>query len=715
MSAALESERSPVRRFGVAVICAKVALVPLVFHQAFDFPFTVPKALLSHSLAYLLGAILIALAVRHGWAFLVRSWLHLPVLTFLAANVVATAFAADRTLALYGTHARMLGLGTIADWVILYFAVVHLVRTRREAVAVITSGLGAALASVAYAFAQIARADPFRWDFDTASRAFGTIGQSTVLAEYLTTVGIGALALAVTPGRLGLRQRVMLAAASAVLIAGVATTGTRSALIGLAAGTMVLVILSLLQGDPRARVLRAGGATFAAAGLVLFLLFGPFGGRLAATFAPSDASEESVLERLELSANVRFELYGIALRMLAERPVAGYGPDNFVVGVPEHRPPAANVEVRQSLATSAHSWIAQVAATSGVLGLASFAAIALVATALVFRSRSQPVPIAALAMLAAFLGTGLTTVSDIGADWLFWVAAAAIAAATAPTSAPAEPAAPARRRGRARARMRPSSSTPLARAGVPLALAAGVALASISFGAADASRLAEASEEARLRGSSPDALASGLAATRADPGRAQYWHILGLAYVSAARWREASDAFGTAQALAPYDVRHLNDRASALLPLAVGGDAGARALALALGDEAVRIDPNNPRAHLTRVVVRQAAGDVAEALRSAERALELDPGSINARLYGVTVQLMVASGRVTEAVALARIAVRVFDGSLQSVPLRIELARALVAAGQLREALAVLDEALAIAPNERTAAQLRTEIRTRLQ
>lgn len=80
------------------------------------------------------------------------------------------------------------------------------------------------------------------------------------------------------------------------------------------------------------------------------------------------------------------------------------------------------------------------------------------------------------------------------------------------------------------------------------------------------------------------------------------------------------------------------------------GDTSARSRALALADEGVRADPNNPRAHLTRVIARQAAGDLAEALGSAERALALDPGSINPRIYATVIQLRVANRRTADAI-----------------------------------------------------------------
>src|SRR5687767_4404207 len=156
-----ELERSMLRQLGVGVLCAKVALVPLVFDPSLDWPFTVAKGLVSHALAYVLAGVIAALVIRFRREFVTWSWIHVPVLAFLVTSVFATAFAADQLLALYGAHPRMLGLGTIADWVVLYFAAALLVRTRAEATVVISSALGASVIVLVYEFVQLLGWDPF--------------------------------------------------------------------------------------------------------------------------------------------------------------------------------------------------------------------------------------------------------------------------------------------------------------------------------------------------------------------------------------------------------------------------------------------------------------------------------------------------------------------------------------------------------------------------
>src|SRR6266566_782274 len=186
---------SPLQIAGVALICAKVSLIPLVFDLGSDIPFVVVKGLLSHALAYALVGVIAAAFILYGRDVAALSWLHVPVAAFLLINIAATLFAADQLLALYGAHGRMVGLATIADGVLLYFAIVLLVRSRPEAAAVVASGLGATVLVLAYALLQFVGRDPFAWNVNSATRPFSTLGQTTSLAEYLTVVAVGAAAL----------------------------------------------------------------------------------------------------------------------------------------------------------------------------------------------------------------------------------------------------------------------------------------------------------------------------------------------------------------------------------------------------------------------------------------------------------------------------------------------------------------------------------------
>jgi len=707
--------RSRLRLLGVALVCAKLALIPVIFDYTADVPFTVIKALASHGLAYLLAGVIGGLFAQFGLSFFVRSWLHVPVAAFLVANIAAAFFAADSLLALYGAHERMLGLGTVADDVLLYFAVVLLVRTRREAVAVAASVLAGSLVVLGYEAVQFAGRDPLGWAADSAIRPFSTIGQTTSLAEYLTVLAVAGAALAIFHGALPGLGRVLLALYSVLALTGAVVTQTRSMVFGILAGTALLVALTWASHpDRRVRVGSVIGAAGAIAGLALVLLVTPLGARLFGTVELSAAAEGDAGPRLEEAADARAALYRISIVMVRDRPILGYGPDNFLAGLAKYRSDHEPYLVQDVPNSSAHSWIAQVAVTSGLLGLAAFVAIPVVGLVLTLKRGFRPEAWTALAMVAAFLGEGLTTINALATDQLFWVAAGVVAAINLRRPVPAEAT---NSRGTSRkARQYVGSHGSASRSAMAfLSVGLGLVLAAATLNALSGSHLAKASLGARLQGRSQQAVELGIQATRADSMRAQYWETLGLAYISGDRIRDAATAFERAGKLAPYDVRYDGDLARALAELAQRGDGAAAAQARSVAERVVRTDPNNPLAHLTRAFVMQVTGNLPEALKSIERALALDRmngggATDHPEMYVTGVQVLTALERPQEAIALARAAFARVPDPKTRVPIRIELSRALAANGQLTEALTEIEGALAIQPSNPAAQQLRAQI-----
>ena len=691
------------------MLCVKVALVPVVFDAATDWPFTVPKALLSHALAYSLVALLVALAVRFGASIVVRSPLHIPVLAYLAASAIATIFAADRYTAMFGTHDRMLGLASIADWVVLYFAVTVLVRTRRDATAIAVAVFGAAVVVLGYELVQLTGRDPIRWSIEGTFAAFSTIGQPTSLGQYTSSLAIGAFAIALLAPGLRLPVRVLFIALAVALLWGAAKTDSRAPIVGLASGSVALVLGLWLtrRGARGARVvaLTAGAAVIA---LVALLVFTPIGARVTSTLQVIESGDSGQVARLDPSTASRVAIYQIGLAEFLERPLVGYGPDNFVIGVPRHRATPTTVELRQSLATSAHSWLVQTGASSGVLGLGSLLATFVLTAALVVRTRSE-IALVPVATLAAYLGTGLVTIDDLASGWIPWCCLGLVAAATAPRPVAAAPTQHTRRQRASRDRVPRLSDAQRVGIAVALAVAALAPLAVIP--AYSAARATKTSADLLNSGNAAASIAQANSSVQSDPSRAEYWHVLGLGHVAVSNWRDATRSFDQAAVHAPYDVRNLGDEISAMLAT---GDETLRPRARDLAQQMVRTDPNNPYAQRILATTLAYLGSAADAVTPIGRALALDPGSSNQSLYIAAAQVYMAAGRPADAERAARDGLAIIDRvevTARAVPLRYEHARALAALGQTADALKELDLVLALQPGNTAAQQLRAQLR----
>jgi tetratricopeptide (TPR) repeat protein len=710
---------------GVALICLKVALIPVVFDLSADVAFTVPKALFSHATAYVLAGVLLGLwlqspvPTRASW-----SPLHIAVGAFFLVSIAATLLAESRYLALFGAHERMLGLSTIADNVLLFVAVAYLVRTRARATSLAVSFFSGAVVVLIYGAIQISGRDPLRWSVDSAARPFSTIGQSNSLAEYLVVVAAVAIAIAIFEDVLAIWKRAALSLFGVVALGGAVGTQTRSVVLGMLATALAIVLLTWFRHTSwlsRLGILAAAG--LAAAAFTFLLYSTPLGTRLSTTVTSeplnATSSDPDAAPRLEAAADVRFALYRMSLSAVERRPFLGFGPDNFLAGLPELRSANEPYEVQANANSSAHSWVAQTAVSSGIPGLVTFIAIPLLALWLTLRKRLGAVPCVGIVALAAFLGEGLTTINEISTEWIFWAATGLVAASLgpAPATSPFSAATGSRRKRSAREMQTPSGW----RTGAGIATAVlGLVVAAATLSALDASRAAKASLVARLNSDGQRALEQGLRATRLDGGRSQYWGTLGLAYIALDRAREAAIAFDRASQLAPYDIRYDGDLARALAVLGQRGDDAARRRAGEVADRAVRVDPNNPGANLTKAVVLQFGNDFAGASEYIERAVALDRVSPSGQtsdrqIYVIGVQVLSAARRPEDAISLAGLGLSRLPVRATQVPVRVELARALAADGKFTRALAEIDAALAIDPADRGAQQLRAQIAAQIQ
>ena len=160
-------------------------------------------------------------------------------------------------------------------------------------------------------------------------------------------------------------------------------------------------------------------------------------------------------------------------------------------------------------------------------------------------------------------------------------------------------------------------------------------------------------------------------------------------------------------------MRYYGDLARAYVVLIQRGDKTLVSPARDIAERVVRVDPNNPLANQTRAVVMMITNDLPEALKSVERALALDKSN-NAEIYLTKTQVLSGLGRPADAIASARFGITRIPNPLNQIQIRIELVRALVANGQLSDALTEVNALLGIQPNQPAAQQLKNQIQAAL-
>ncbi|MDQ2915542.1 MAG: O-antigen ligase family protein, partial [Chloroflexota bacterium] len=561
-------ESSRLRQIVLLLIGIKIAGVILILDpwglQSFDFP----KALFSHAASGLLVAALLATFLRFGWGVLPSTRLHLAVVAFLAANIASVLFAQNLYVSLFGEQDRYLGLTHVLDMVVLYFAVAISVRSPRDLASVLAAAATASAFSFAYAGLQLVGLDPFEWSVGARTEPFATFGHPDIFGHFLSisfAVWLGVAAIADVTERPRLVRTFGLFAAL-VCVGIAAVVATRGTILGAATAVVVLGLLTIRRRGPSVATLRAAavGAFVALVVLAGVLVFSPLGARTAQL--SSDAGSG------------RLAVYETALKIAIARPVLGYGPDSFGVASPTHRepPPGGGIDPQ----TSAHSWLLQALATTGIVGLAGLLGVYLVFTLALWRRSitaegRYAVPL--LLGLSAYLAHGLVNVGAVAVDWFPWVcfgAAASMAGVRRP--------APARRFPQF--------------VGLPFAI---VALAAIvlPFSAFAANRDAGAARVQWTAARSDNAIFAAIGAISHDPGRAVYWNWLGLAKHQAGKWSEAAAAFEEAARRVPSESTYFLNLALARGQQSLSGEdsANTRGAALKAAGRAIDVDPYLPR------------------------------------------------------------------------------------------------------------------------
>lgn len=590
--------------------------MPLAVDTAAALPFTVPKSVALQLLAYLLSIAILIDLIRHGAAgFPWRHRLHIALLCFLATLGLATAFALDHRLAIWGAYERRLGLVAYVQLGLLYLAAALLVRRLLDVVLIFSAAGAAAVLVIGYAAVQAIDFDPVPWA-DTNRQIFSTLGNPVVMGAYFSI--LASAAVAALPTARDRRWVMVFMFFSVLSVVGVLLSGSRGAVLGLLGGTVVGGVLAarrLLQSQisQTSRIV-----IFAGALTVLALMSG------AAVMSPLGSRLGSMIQGTDMSVAERRLIYSTVIDIVRAYPMLGVGPDGLPSAYLAFRPAetrayATGAFVNQS---SAHGWPWKFAVDAGLVGVGAFVAVAgLVLLRLFARLRREAhwVPAGLAGALLAYLFAGLFAVSDLGTEWIFWMAAG-LSAATYDVQHLAErPNA----MGRGRRRLL-----------LLLLVVSAVGLFVLVNGAAREVAATHALHASRTlaKASPPDALVEARQVVAFDDRWFMHWNNLVVRASEAGDRNQALKAAEKAADVAPYDSLAWLNLANVQIQAAAAerGTPRAEALKRQSAQNAIRavtIDPRSAevRAAATRVLL--LAGDFVQAQRQAEEAVRLSPES----------------------------------------------------------------------------------------
>ena len=383
--------------------------VPLVVvPSSFIFPFIVPKILLLRALITLMAGGYAALLLINWEEYRPRiTPISLALLAFLLSFIFSTLAGVDSYHSFWDNHERMLGLFTILHYAVYYFIVNALFKSWVDWKWALRFFLIAG--SIVMFIGVLQKGNPELLLNQGSDRVASTLGNAIYVGGYGLFLFFVSLLLYMRE-----KNNVWKATYSclAVLaIVGVLFSGTRGSMLGLIVGFLTMVICYAVVLHNQRRLRYRLWAIFVCFWLLLGVLyinrqsyfvssiptFGRLFGTLSVVFSPGD------------TVNSRYLAWNIAVTSWKERPVFGWGPNNYFYAFNQrYNPRSLELGYGETWFDNAHNIILNTLAVQGLVGLLSYLAIFIVAAAAVWRAgRAQQadkhIMVVGVAFLAAHL------------------------------------------------------------------------------------------------------------------------------------------------------------------------------------------------------------------------------------------------------------------------------------------------------------------------
>ncbi|MBI4079499.1 MAG: O-antigen ligase family protein [Candidatus Levybacteria bacterium] len=351
--------------------------VPLIFTSQTSELFEFNKMWLTFGIAIIIAAAWIAKMIFQKRILLSRTPLDIPIVLFLASQLIATVFSLDSHVSLWGYYSRFNGglLSTIS-YIVLYYAFVsnfaiHTAVVRRLLAVSITSGIIVALWGLpahfgydptCFLFRQTLDVSCWTEDFKPTIRIFSTLGQPNWLAAYLIIL----IPISIMLGR-------FFSLLAALFFVDLLFTQSRSGLYGLAAA---IVVLGILIGINKKIITKK--ITLVSSLLFVLLVFALIIGTLSQPWTKlGQLTAQSALEKAgTASSTIRLIVWQGAVDVWKAYPLFGSGVETFAYAYYKNRPVAHNMTSEWDyLYNKAHNEYLNYLATTGAFGLISYLAI----------------------------------------------------------------------------------------------------------------------------------------------------------------------------------------------------------------------------------------------------------------------------------------------------------------------------------------------------
>lgn len=375
-----------------------VLTTPLVVAPDVFYPFVVGKAVYARSIIELTAAAWLALVLffrqrRPSW-----SWTMFAFAVWLLVSATAGILGVSPTRSMWSTYERMQGLFDLAHWFVFTLMAGSVFRSAGDWRLLFSVNLAISSAACAVGLAHRYGIIHIELFGDPVLRMSSTLGNATYMGAYTMVNALIGVALVVDslgrPARSTVRRvgrvagvqrlagskwvRCLYGLMVLVNLWALWLSGTRGAMVGLGASCLIFGAY-LVWGRLKATRWAAGGVLALLVTAIVLVT-------VARTTILDPITESSgTLSRLsaiglDIASRERISYSAAGLRAFLDRPVLGWGPENFFIAWGRHADPDNTL----AFADQAHNKLVEELVTKGVVGLLSYLALLAVMMAVVF-------------------------------------------------------------------------------------------------------------------------------------------------------------------------------------------------------------------------------------------------------------------------------------------------------------------------------------------
>jgi len=370
-------------------------LTPYIATSGTLYPFSVGKATYVRGITEIIVTLWIILAFKNHRYRIGSSWILGIFVAYLAISLISSIVGSSPTHSFWGDYRRMGGVFDLTHWIVLLAILISMARTLTDWDRLLNVNLCVSLSLALVGLDQHLNLDTVSnifWYLESKERLDLTLGNPAYVGAYMMVnalIGTALLSRSYLTGKshdpthksqskiksTAKKTEYYLFAKRSFWALVILTnlwvmllSGTRGAILGLSAAIIFTGITYLLLGDRRQLRLISG---IVASSLLLLIISFPL--VRTTTLYEGMAKQNITLERLrnvgiseQLSIRNRTTTARIAFNAYVDKPILGWGPENFALAFQMHEKPDDFGE--PFLSDQAHNRLLNELTTTGTLG-----------------------------------------------------------------------------------------------------------------------------------------------------------------------------------------------------------------------------------------------------------------------------------------------------------------------------------------------------------